>query len=146
MTRMGPNRLSKSYRCLQVLQSRANETFKYPLAAIQVLFLSLTIRSIYGMVKMEGELRILHLNNTYGNVLFLVVLFKVLGKVYERSGATLLKQKSLMGRVKWFRRHHRSCWPLQFEVAGLYYVDPGMSLTMGSFVVQNVANMLILGA
>ena len=143
---MGPIRLAKSYRCLQVLQSRANETFKYSLAAIKILFLSMTIRSIYGAVKMEGELRILHVNNTYANVGLLVVTFKVLGKVYQKSGDALLKQKRLMGRVKWFRKYYRSCRPLKFEVAGLYFVDLGMSLTMGSFVVQNVANMLILGA
>ena len=144
MTRLGPVQLAKRYRCLQILQLRANDTIRYPLAALQILFMSITIRAIYGMVKFEGELRFVHLNNTYGNVIFLIVLFKALGQVYENSTNLLLKEKGILGRAKWFRKFHRSCWPLKFEMAGLYFVDPGMSLTMGSFVVQNVVNMILV--
>ena len=131
------------YRCLQLLQKNSNDTLKYILAALKILFLLGTIRCIYGIIKMNGYLRVFNLSVAAGYVGFLIVFFKALGEVYDKSEKVLLKQRS-MPHDKWFRRFLLSCKPLKFEVAGLYFVDPPMSLTMGSFVIQNVANMLIL--
>ena len=136
--------LAKKYRTLQILQSRANGTFRYPLAAVKVLFLLATIRCIYGVVKMEGPLRIASLNGAIGYLVYLTVAFRALGKVYGKSEEVLVKQKSLTGEDKCFRRFIRSCRPLRFEIAHLYFVDPPMTLTMNSFVLENVANMLML--
>ena len=146
MTGLDLSQLANKYRSLQILQSRANRTFRYPLAAVKVLFLLLMIRFIYAMVKMDGPVQILNLNNTIGNLVFLVVAFRALGQVYAKSVDVFLQQKHLVGGNKWFRRFLRSCWPLRFEIANLYFVDPPMSLTMGSFILENVANMLMLGA
>ena len=146
MTSLDLVQLATRYRSLQILQSRANRTFRYPLAAVKLLLLLLMIRFIYGMVKMDGPLRLLNLNNTIGNLVFLLVTFRALGQIYEKSGYMLLKHRRLIRGNKWFRRFLWSCWPLRFEIANLYFVDPPMSLTMGSFILENVANMLMLGA
>ena len=132
------------YRCLQLLQNRANEVFKVPLAAIKILFLLSAIHHIYGVVKMDGLIRVLNLKAATTCLVFLAVAFKALAEVYERSVKALLQQRRRMAD-KWFRRFHRSCAALKFEVAGMYFVDSPMCLTMGSFVIINVANMLILG-
>lgn len=93
---------------------------------------------------MDGLIRVLNVNAAMTCLAFLAIAFKALGEVYERSIQVLLQQRVVTGS-KWFRRFHRSCSALKFQVAGLYFVDSPMSLTMGSFVIQNVANMLILG-
>ena len=95
--------------------------------------------------KTERELRLFNLNVVFLGITFLAVLFKTYGKVFEKSERVLLDRKVALGD-KWFRRFHRSCRPLTFEIGGLYFVDPGLSLTVGSFVAQSVAGMLILGA
>ena len=138
--------LDIKYRSLQMLQSRANDTFRYMLATVKVLFLLLAIRCIYGVVKMNGILQILNLNCTIGLLVFLTFTFRALGQVFAESQSVLMTQKSFRGGDKWFRRFLRSCRPLRFEIARLYFVDPPMSLTMGSFVLENVANLLLLAA
>ena len=95
-----------------------------------------------GVVKTDGYIRIFNLNTTIGTVIFLSVFFQALGKVYEESTEVLAERKYLVND-KWIRRFHRSCRPLNIQVPGMYFVDLQMSLTMGSFVIQNVVNMLI---
>ena len=93
------------------------------------------------------EIRLLNGNCGVLGAIFLGVLFKAYGQVFEKSGEVLqLPRQMAFIEAKWFESFHRSCWPLKFDIAGLYFVDMGMSLTMGSFVAQNVANMLLLGA
>ena len=145
MKTAGTAKWARRYRYLQLLQTKANEIFGYPLASIKVLFLLGAIRLIYGVVKLNGYIRICNLNAAVGYLIFLTVAFKALGEVYERSVKELLQHGEMMSD-KWFRRLRRSCPPLKFQVAGMYFVDSPMSLAMGSFVIQNVANMLILGA
>ena len=116
------------------------------MASDKVLFLLGAIRSIYGIVRNDGLLWILNLNCAIGNLIFLILAFRALGRVYMVSGHVLRKHKRFMGRDKWFRRFLWSCWALRFEIAHLYFVDPPMSLTMGSLVLEKVANMLVLGA
>ena len=144
MTTAGPMQFAETYRCLQLLQKRANDVLKLPLATIKVLFLLGTIRCTYGVVKTSGLVRMFNLNAAIGFDVFLAVTFKALGEVYEKSKDVLIRERKMLND-KWFRRFHRSFWPLKFEVGGLYFVDPLMSLTMGSFVVLNVTNLLILG-
>ena len=143
---MQPYELGKKYRTLQILQSRANGTYRYALATAKVLFLLATIRCIYGVVKMDGLLQIFNFNCAIGCLIFLIFTFRELGELFATSENTLMTQKRVMGRDKWVRRFLRSSRPLRFEIAHLYFVDPPMSLTMGSFVVQNVANLLMLAA
>ena len=126
-----------------LLQEKANEMIKYPLAILQAVVLLLTIRCIYGFVTMDGYMRVFSLNCAIGYVISLAVGFKAFGQVYEKSEEVLSHKRTQLGG-KWFRRFHRSCRPLKIQVAGLYFVDPPMCLTMGSFVIQNVANMLVL--
>ena len=95
---------------------------------------------------MEGPLQIVCLQSPIGSVVFLSGTFWALGQVYDMSGDVLYEQKCLTENSKWFGQFHRSCRQLRFEVAGLYFVDPTMSLTIGSFVLENVANMLMLRA
>ena len=146
MRRLEADELDTKYRTLQILQSRANGRFRYMLAAVKVLFLLLAIRCIYGAVKMRGILQILNLNSIAGLLVFLTFTFWALGQVFAKSQSALMTQKSVRGGDKWFRRFLQSCRPLRFEIAHLYFVDPLMSLTMGSFVLENVANLLILAA
>ena len=68
--------LSMRYRCLQLLQVRANGIFKLTLATIKVLFMSGLIRSLYGIARTEGELRLLNLNVAFLTTAYLAVLFK----------------------------------------------------------------------
>ena len=142
-TVLSPLQWARRYRCMQLLQQKANEMFRHSFAALKVLFLLATIRCLYGLVRMNGFMRVLTGNSALGYVVFLVVFFKALGGVLDQSEKLLLKRRNNINN-KWFKRFHRSCWPLKFEIAGLYFVDPPMSLTMGSFVIQNVVNMLIL--
>ena len=136
---------ANKYRCLQLMQARANERFKHMLASLKVLFLSVLIRSMYGVVKIDGALRLFNLNVAILGDGFLGVLLKTYGKVFEESERALLDRKVAIGDRR-FRRFHQSCRPLTFEIGGLYFVDRGLSLTVGSFVAQSVAGMLILGA
>ena len=85
----------------------------------------------------------LNLYYAIGLVVFLGVTFKALGKIYDTSEQALYRNRKQLDE-KWFRRFHRSCPPLKIQVAGMYFVDLPMTLTMGSFVIENVANMLIL--
>ena len=115
----------------------------YPLACLKVISLLAIIRAIYGVVKMNGYIRIVNLNVAFSDTYFLWVTFKALGQMYVQSNEVLVQQKRRMGD-KWFRRFHRSCPPLKFQVAGLYFADPPMCLTAGYFVLENVANMLMI--
>ena len=134
---------AERYRCLQLLEAKGNQIVKYPLATLQTVFLLVTIRCMCGVVKMDGHMRAYNMNCTTGFVVFLAVTFKALGQVYEKSEEILWQQKNLLAG-KLFRRFHRSCRPLKIQVAGIYFMDLPMSLTMGSFVMENVANILIL--
>ena len=116
---------------------------KYPLAIVKTVALLVTIRFIYGFVKMDGYMRVFCLNCAIGYTISLAIGFKALGQLYEESQKMLCHKRKQRGN-KWFRRFHKSCRPLKIRVAGLYFVDPPMALTMGSFVIQNVANMLVL--
>ena len=142
VTTSNPMQWAQQYRCMQLLQKSANETLKYPLAALKMLFLLATIRCLYVIVRTTGYMRLLHGNSTLCYIVFLVVVFRILGQVFDLSEKVLAQQKREVGH-RWFRQFHRSCRPLKFEIAGLYYVDPPMSLTMGSFVIQNVVNLLV---
>ena len=117
---------------------------------IKALFVSVIIRCIYGVVKNnEGVIRLFNLNISVLGVGFLAVLFRAYGQVWEASRKTLERRKFVLQQrqdAKWFKAFHRSCQPLRFEIGGLYYADPGMSLTLALFASQNVANLLILGA
>ena len=143
MAALNTTQFAKRYRCLQLLEQKANEIIKYPLAILQTVVLLLTIRCIYGFVTMEGYLRVFSLNCSIGYIIFLAVGFRAFGQVYETSQDVLCQKRKQVGD-KWFRRLHRSCRPLKIQVAGMYFVDLPMSLTMGSFVIENVVNMLIL--
>ena len=117
---------------------------KYPLAIVKTVALLVTIRFIYGFVKMDGYMKVFNLNAAICYTISLAIGFKELGQLYEESQKMLCHKRKQRGN-KWFRRfHNRSCRPLKIRVAGLYFVDPPMSLSMGSFVIQNVANMLVL--
>ena len=95
------------------------------------------------VAKTNGYIRAFCLNNAVAIVVFLTVTFKALGQVYEESLEVLCQKRSQLVD-KCFRRFHRSCRPLKIQVAGMYFADLGMCLTMGSFVIENVANILIL--
>lgn len=136
--------LRKTYRTLTLLQSRTNGRFRYALTSTKVLFLLVSIRCIYGVVKMTGLLQIFNLSCAVGDLFFLTFTFRALGQVFAESQGVLVTQKSFTGGDKWLRRFLRSCRPLRFEIAHLYFVDPPMTLTMGSFVLENVANLLML--
>ena len=144
-TGLSPSQWAARYRCMQLLQTRANEILRYPFAGLKTLFLLGTVRCLYGVLRMNGIIRVFNGNSAICYVVFLVIFFKALGDVYDLSEKTVGQQKRNMGN-KWFRRFHRTCWPLKYEIAGMYFVDPPMSLTMASFVLENVVNMLILGA
>ena len=79
-----------------------------------------------------------------GFVVFLAGAFRALGQVFAESGDALMTQKQAAGGDKWLRQFLRSCRPLRFEIAHLYVVDPPLLLTMGSFVVENLANLLMV--
>ena len=145
METAGPATWAERYKCMQLLQIRANEIFKYPLVSIKVMFLLAAIRCVYGMVKMEGLFRIFNFNAATTLLIFLAVAFKALGAVYKKSVEELFQHRRVLNN-KWFRRFGRSCRPLKLEIGGLYFVDSPMSLTMGSFVIQNVANLLTFEA
>ena len=93
---------------------------------------------------MNGYMRLLNGTRALCYVGFLVVFFRSLGEVLDSSEQVLAQQKRNRSD-KWFRQFHRSCWALKFEIGGLYFADPPMLLTMVSFVIQNVVNMLMLG-
>ena len=143
MTALQAVEFAQRYRCLLLLQERANEIIKYPLAILQTVMLLVTIRCIYGFVTMDGFMRVFALNCAINYVIFLAVSFKAFAQVYEMSQEVLSHKRKQLGD-KWFRRFHRSCGALKIQVAGLYFVDLSMCLTMGSFVIENVVNMLIL--
>ena len=85
---------------------------------------------------MDGAIRAINLNGASGFIAFLAVFFKALGQVYEESRRVLHQQRNLVAGDKWFRRFRQSGRPIKFEAAGMYFVDPPMSLTMASFVAQ----------
>ena len=95
------------------------------------------------VVKTNGYIRAYSLNCAVSIIVFLIITFKALGLVFEESQKMLSKKRNQLGD-KWFRRFHRSCRPLKIQVGGIYFVDLGMCLTMGSFVIENVANILIV--
>ena len=143
LTMLGPLQWARRYRCIQLLHNRANETLMYPLATLKCLCLLASIRCLYGVVRMNGYMRLLNGTRAVCYVGFLIVFFRSLGQVFDLSEQVLAQRRRSRGD-KWLKRFHRSCWPLKFEIGGLYFADPPMSLTMGSFVVQNVVNMLML--
>ena len=84
-----PLKWAGRYRCMQLLQQRANEILKYPFAALKVLFLLVTIRCLYGLVQMTGYMRVFSGNTTLGYVIFLAVFFRALGQVFRLSEQVL---------------------------------------------------------
>ena len=93
---------------------------------------------------MEGLLQVMNVNGAVGFLVFLIFTFRALGQVFAESGSVLMTQKSFAGGEKWLRRFLRSCRPLRFEIAHLYFVDPPMTLTMGDFVLQSLGNLLMV--
>ena len=94
---MGAVELRKKYRTLQLLQSRTNDRFTYGLASTKVLFLLVSIRCIYGVLKMNGLLQIMNLNGAMGFLVFLMFTFRALGQVFAESQSVLMTQKSFRG-------------------------------------------------
>ena len=136
-------KFTETYRCLQFLEQQLNAVFKYPLAAFKSIHILAVIRCMCTVAKTNGYIRAFSLKNAIAIVVFLTVTFKALGQVYEESQEVLRQKRSLLGD-KWFRRFHRSCRPLKIQVGGMYFAELGMCLTMRSFVIENVANILIL--
>ena len=88
------------YRCMQLLQREANVMFKHPYAAAKVLFLLAAIRCLYGLVRMNGYMRVLNGNSALCYVVFLVVFFEALGAVFDLSEKVLLQQtKNIVEQV-----------------------------------------------
>ena len=79
--------------------------------------------------------------------LCLQLAFRALGGIHETLAETLSTARFMRGNP-WFRRFVvknfiRSCAPLRFNVAGFYYVDKGMSLTIAAIILENTVNLLI---
>ena len=70
---------------MQFLEQKANEIIKYPLAILKTGMLLLTIRCVYGFVKMGGYMRVFSLNSAIGYIISLAIGFKALGQLYEES-------------------------------------------------------------
>ena len=74
--------------------------------------------------------------------LYLQLAFRALGNIHETSTEALNAARG-MNRDPWFRRFMRSCKPLKVDVAGLYYVDRGMPLTLAAIILESTVNLLI---
>ena len=133
----------KRYRCLQLLQSRANTTFSLLVATHQALFVLATIRNIYGALNAGGYASVIHLCSSLGAITYLFVAFKTLGRVHVKSQAVLMTWRNSR-QDEYARRVSRSLRPLRFEVWTLYYVDPGMVLTMGMFIIEKTVSLLLV--
>ena len=130
------------YRTLQLLQSRFNDTYSWPLAITKALSLLTILRTIHGTITKEGVFQIHQLFCSITHLGNVSVMFKAMSQVNEESRATLSAFKSKRGDA-WFRRFQRSCPDLRVEIGGMYYADRGMNLTMYTFIVEQSVNILI---
>ena len=127
---------------MQILDTKFDTGVGPALAGHKILFVLMIIRSMYGALTQNGELRILQAIVGFSAWLYLQMAFKMIGSVYE-SCEDMLPAWKKFGKDPWFRRFLKSCRKQRVEVAGLYYVDGKMSLTMAAIVVESTVNMLI---
>ena len=118
------------YRCLQLLQARANTTFSITLAAHQGLLVLNIILNIYGALRVGGYGSIVHFCSGLAATVYLFVEFQALGRVHVKS-QTVLNAWQNSRKDAYVRQVSHSFRPLRFQIGKLYFVDPGMVLTMG---------------
>ena len=136
-------KFSKLYRTLEVLHIHHGIAFGPPIVAHKIPFVLMAIRSLYGALRGEGILRVLQAVMGFSTWLYLYLAFSALGAVHETSSDALQKWSGFRGGNPWFRRFWRSCRPLRFNVAGFYYVDKGMPLTLSVHIVESTVDMVL---
>ena len=136
-------RFVRTYRGMQILLHKFDSAIGPPLAGHKVLFVMLIVRSMYGALTQNGgEVRILQALVGSSAWLYLQMAFKIIGSIYEGCEDMLPEWKQL-GKDPWFGRFLKSCKKLRVSVAGLYYVDRKMSLTLAAIILENTVNMMI---
>ena len=130
------------YRTLQVLQSKFNDVYRFPLAITQTLSLLIILRTIHGTITKEGVFQIHQLISSMTHLLNVSYMFKAMSQVNEGSRSVISAFKARRTDA-WFRAFQRSCLDLRVQIGGLYYADRGMNLTMYSFIVEQSVNILI---
>ena len=133
---------AKMYRGMQILLQKFDSAIGPPLAAHKVIFGLMIIRSMYGALTQSGEVRILQAIIGTSGWLYLQMAFKNIGSVSQGCEEMLFAWKP-MGKDPWFGRFLKSCKQLRVGIAGLYYVDKQMSLTLASIILDRIVNMLI---
>ena len=127
---------------MQILYTKFDTGVGPVLAGHKILFVLMIIRSMYGALTQAGELRILQAIVGFSAWLYLQLAFKTIGNVYE-SCEEMLPAWKKFGKDPWFRRFLKSCRKQRVEVAGFYYVDRKMSLTLAAIILENAVNMMI---
>lgn len=139
-----PRNRAATYRELQVLLSTVNYTFAYVLPGHKLLFMLLTIRAVYMMVKFPGLPRLLGILLVAALGTYLGLIFTFLARFYEYSRETLFSWRSPQaGQDQWSLKCRRSFRPMKVEIGGFYYVDFGIVLTMFSIIIDYSVNLLL---
>lgn len=134
--------LGSMYRRLQVLHVTATRAISITLRGQQFLCLVLIVRSLYGVLVVDGPDRGRMVVGTIAHFGYLRGVFKAVAEVYDRSGAFLSSWKIHKGN-SWFRRFHPSCRPMQVKMGSLFHVDHSMMLTMWDIIVNSTVSLLI---
>ena len=136
-------KVASVYRRQQVLQAMANDVFVLSVPGQQVLFVLLCFRVTAGAFMMTGAVKVRMLIGAACNWIYLRGTFGTLGRVYDTSTEAVNSWKD-QGRMKWFRKFQRSCRrSLRVEMAGFYFVDTNMIITMFSIIVDGTISLLL---
>ena len=127
---------------MQILLQKFDSALGPPLAGHKVLFALMIIRSMYGALTQSGEVRILQAIVGSSAWFYLQMAFQTIGNVSEGSEEMLFAWKPL-GIDPWFGRFLKSCRLMRVGIAGFYYVDKQMSLTLAAIILDGTVNMLI---
>ena len=135
------HKFAKTYRSLQALHIKFELSFGALVAAHKIIFILMIIRSMYGAFAGTGEVRILQAIVGTRTWFYLQTAFKLIGGVHQTCTDMLLAWRRV--RDPWFTRFLKSCRVVKVEIAGLYYVDKKLSLTLAAIILENIVNMLI---
>ena len=134
-----------AYRKLQVVQIMATDAVSIVLQVQQFLCIILIMRSLYGALVVDGPERGRMIVGIIAHFGFLRGVFKAVAEVYGNSDQVLASW-SIHGRDKWFKRFRMSCRALKIDIAGLYYVDHSLMLTMCAIILDGTVNLLVTGS
>ncbi len=132
----------KTYRELQVLHNVCNSYFQslfFP--AHKFILVNISVIGIYGSIKVPGPRSIIMTVGATMSLMYLSLLFRRMGKLYEKSVEVLHSWKGERG--KYIKKFVLGSKPIRVKIGFYYYVRKTTVIIIWSTVLNFSTNMLL---